>query len=64
MPGIFVKMNKRNYTFEPSQDESQAGFDMKYAVNGTLGWWPSLRQRYHYFTLDDLYEGLLNKLFK
>ena len=57
-----VRLNCMNFSMEPSQENLEAIFDMKYRVNGALSWGPAMRKRFNYFNPDDWYESLLNNL--
>ena len=57
-----MKMDHKHYTFEPSQEELHAVFEMKYGKKDTLGWGPAMRLRHQYYNPDDWYESLLSKL--
>ncbi len=48
--------------YTPSGDELMAIFRQKYSRKDTLGWGPTLRLDFGYFTPDDHYEALVGKL--
>lgn len=46
----------------PTQEELEELFRIKYGDLSRVGWAPRLRRRWNYFTPDDHYEALVNKL--
>ena len=46
----------------PSYKELQEVFQPKHGLSGSIGWGPSLRFRFRYFSPDDIYEALVAKL--
>ncbi len=49
-------------TIGPSKDDLLAIYEGKYGNKPDLGWGPKMRLRFDYFTPDDHYEAIVNKL--
>ena len=48
--------------FEPLHDDLMAIYKIKYYRYGEPGWGPRMRLKFHYFTPDDYYEAVVEKL--
>jgi SAM-dependent methyltransferase len=55
-------MSTASEVLEPSREELMAIYNVKYYRFGEPGWGPRMRLAIQYFTPDDYYEALINKL--